>query len=84
MIQMDKYHDVITVGLPILVILAGILFNQRGIEKLETRINRLDGKIDQVEIRITARIEKVQADLSGFHRSLGQHDEAIATLQRRP
>jgi hypothetical protein len=32
-------HDALTVGIPVFVILFGILFNQRGLDKLEARMN---------------------------------------------
>jgi hypothetical protein len=34
-------HDVITVGAPVLAILFGILLNQRGLDKLEGRMDRM-------------------------------------------
>jgi hypothetical protein len=42
-------HDTITVGIPILAILFGILFNQRGLDKLEGRV---DSRFDRLEKRM--------------------------------
>lgn len=50
-------------------IIFGIFYNQRALERLESR---LDGRLD-----------KIQADLNAFHRSLGQHDKAIGILEKR-
>jgi hypothetical protein len=57
-------HDALTVGIPVFVILFGILLNQRGLDKLETRLDRM------------------QADLSMFYRTLGQHDADIEHLKK--
>ena len=46
-------------------IIFGILYNQRGLDRVE------------------ARLDKIQADLNSFHRSLGQHDKAIEILEKR-
>ena len=56
-------HDTITVGLPILAILFGILFNQCGLDRLEGQLNRLESKVD-----------RIQGDLSMFNREFGRHD----------
>jgi hypothetical protein len=34
-------HDTLTVGIPFLAILFGILFNQRGLDRLEARLDRM-------------------------------------------
>jgi hypothetical protein len=57
-------HDALTVGIPVFVILFGILLNQRGLDKLE------------------ARLDRMQADLSMFYRTLGQHDADIEHLKK--
>ena len=79
-------------------ILFGILYNQRGTDKLEVRLNlRIDGiesrinrlethfesRIDRLEAHVDRRFDKIQDDLSTFHRSLGQHDKAIEVLEKR-
>jgi hypothetical protein len=57
-------HDALTIGIPVFVILFGILLNQRGLDKLE------------------ARLDRMQADLSMFYRTLGQHDADIEHLKK--
>jgi hypothetical protein len=42
-------HDTVTVGIPVVVILFGILFNQRGLDKLEGRV---DSRFDRLENRM--------------------------------
>ncbi len=73
-------HDVALATGPVAVILMGILFgilyNQRAIDKLEARM-----EASFALVRHTLDI--IQSDLKDFHRILGQHDEAIATLKKR-
>jgi archaellum component FlaC len=70
-------HDAYTIGLPILAVLLGILLNQRGLEKLEVRMDKFDGRLDKFEgrlerfddhlnrmqLELTSRIDRVQADV---------------------
>jgi uncharacterized membrane-anchored protein YhcB (DUF1043 family) len=57
-------------------ILAGILFNQRAIDKLESR---LESRLDRVE----SRLDRLQADMVEFFKMLSRHEEAIDTLKKR-
>jgi hypothetical protein len=69
-------HDTITVGIPVLAILFGILFNQRGLDKLE---NRVDSRFDRLE----KRMDTMQADLARFYQILGEHTGKIEILQKK-
>ena len=42
-------HDVIVVGLPLLAILAGIFFNNSRFDRLETRVERIEKRLDLVD-----------------------------------
>ena len=55
-------HDTITIGVPVLAILLGILLNQRGLDKLE-------GRLDRMQTELTGRIDRIQADLAQFYRT---------------
>jgi hypothetical protein len=65
-------HDSITVGIPVAAILFGILFNQRGLDRLEARFDRLEKRMDTM-----------QADLSRFYQILGEHSGKIEMLQKK-
>ena len=62
-------HDIVTTvgstSVILIGIIFGIFFNQRGVDRLE------------------GRLDKIQAYLNAFHRSLGQHDKAIEILEKR-
>ena len=66
-------HDIATtVGSTSIILIGlmfGIFYNQRGLDRLKARLE--------------ARLDKIQADLNAFHRSLGQHDKAIEILEKR-
>jgi hypothetical protein len=68
-------HDALTVGIPVFVILLGILLNQRGLDMLEAR---LDGSINGLE----GGLDRMQADLSMFYRILGEHGADIDHLKK--
>jgi hypothetical protein len=76
-------HDTITVGVPVLAILFGILLNQRGLERLDTRIDKLEAKIEARFTHMESRIHRIQADLAQFYRSLGEHSARIEALEKR-
>ena len=65
-------HDTITVGVPVLAILFGILFNQRGLDRLESRFDRLEKRMDTM-----------QSDLSRFYQILGEHGGKIELLSKK-
>ncbi len=67
-------HEVALATGPVGVILIGILYNQRAIDKLEERMNS-----NFAGVRHT--LDVIQSDLKNFHRGLGQHDEAIVIHQ---
>ena len=69
-------HDTLTIGIPVFVILFGILLNQRAVDKLEAR---MDARFNGVD----GRLDRMQADLAQFYRILGEHEAKIEALMRR-
>jgi uncharacterized protein YPO0396 len=57
-------HDALTIGIPVFVVLLGILLNQRGLDKLEARMNGFDGRLDRVQSDLTGRLDRMQSELS--------------------
>lgn len=83
-------HDAITIGVPVLAILFGILFNQRGLDRLETRIENVRAEIKEARaeakadnLHLISRIDRMQADLSQFYQILGKHEGTIETMKRQ-
>ena len=89
-------HDTLTIGIPVFVILFGILLNQRAVDKLEARMdarfnavdarfNAMDGRFTGVDGRfegVNARLDRMQADLAHFYQTLGEHEAKIEALMR--
>ena len=73
-------HEVALSAGPVAVILIGILFgilyNQRAIDKLESRMESSFALMRHT-------LDVIQSDLKDFHRILGQHEEAIVTMKKR-
>jgi hypothetical protein len=76
-------HDTITVGVPVLAILFGILLNQRGLEKLDSRIDKLETKVEMRLTHMESRIDRIQSDLAQFFRILGEHGAKIENMEKR-
>ena len=58
-------HDVITFGLPILAILAGILFGRSDLKDFRTEIN---ARLDRVE----GQLDRIDGDLRSFYQVTGK------------
>ena len=79
-------HDALTIGIPVLAILFGILWNQKGLRDLRddmtARFDSTDACIDRVQSDVSGRLDRMQADLSQFYRTLGQHDVKLEALEK--
>jgi hypothetical protein len=75
-------HDVITVGVPLVAILAGTLFNNRAISRLERRLDRIDDEIGAMRWDMTSLRSEMHREFEQFYRTLGQHDARLDNLQR--
>jgi hypothetical protein len=90
-------HDVITVGIPLLAILAGILFNRQDVKELRSEISGLRSEIRseigglrselQIEIRglrseMNSRFDSIQRDMREFYAVQNQHDLRIVKLEQ--
>ncbi len=82
----------------LIAVLAGILFNNSKLDKLESRldarINSLEGRLDaritsldtrinSLESRVNAGFDRMQADMAQFYRILGQHDSRLDNLEKK-
>jgi hypothetical protein len=64
----------------LIAVLAGILFNNSKLDKLESR---LDTRINSLESRVNAGFDRMQADMAQFYRILGQHDSRLDNLEKK-
>ncbi len=76
-------HEYLPVVVTVVAILAGILMNKADLKELKADRNARFDAVDRRCDRLEARQDWMQADLSEFHRGLGQHDKAIEILEKR-
>ncbi len=69
-------HDIVIVGIPLVAILAGILFNRHDVKELRTEMNARFDKVDQ-------RFERVHDDLRQFYHLTGKLEGRIEAIEKR-
>ena len=76
-------HDALTIGVPVLAILAGILFNRSDVKELRAemraRFDRVDARFDQVD----ARFNRVDADLRQVYAFTGKLEGRIDEISKK-
>jgi len=65
----------LTIGVPVVVILIGMLLNRQD-------ANRLDAKIDSLRHDIGGKIDGLRSDMREFYRTLGQHESRLDNLEK--
>ena len=83
-------HDALTIGIPVLAILFGILWNQQGLRDLRSETNGLRNEMNGLRNEMNGRfggtdgrLDRMQADLSQFYRTLGQHDAKLEAIEKK-
>ncbi len=91
-------HDVFIVGIPLVVILAGILFNNNNAKELRAEMKdfrsemrtemkefRAEMKSDMRELRseMRTRFDLVDAELRYFHGTVGKLDARMDAVEKR-
>ena len=91
-------HDVVIVGIPLVAILAGILFNRSDFTKLRDDLKadiatlRVDFKSDIKDVRtemkefrseVRTRFDVVDAELRYFHGTLGKSEARLDSIEKR-
>jgi len=80
-------HDVIIVGIPLLAILAGILFGRNDIKELRSEmrseIQSLRSEMISGFNRVDSRFDRVDADLRQFHFITGKLEGRMESLEKR-
>ena len=65
-------HDVVIVGIPLLAILAGILFNRSDSKDIRSEIKDVRSEIKDLRSEMRARFDMVDAELRYFHGAIGK------------
>lgn len=75
----DAMQTALTITIPTLVILMGILLNRQDYARLDAKI---DSKIDGLRADLTGQINELRGNIKEFYRTLGQHDARLDALER--
>jgi hypothetical protein len=77
-----EMHDLLVIGVPVAVILAGILLNRQDVSGLRTEINvlrsEMNGRFDSIE----ARFDSIHRDMREFYAEQARHDVRINKLEQ--
>jgi len=79
-------HDVLIVGVPLLMILAGLFFNNRAISemrsKLKAEIRDLRIEMRQGFEKANDRFNRVDDRLTDIYRIVGEHEGRLQAVER--
>jgi len=73
-------HDVLIVSVPLIAILAGILFNRSEMQSLRSELR---SDVKELRSEMNARFDRVDAELRYFHGVTGKLDGRIEALEKR-
>lgn len=73
-------HDVVIVGIPLLAILAGILFSRSDIKDLRSEIR---SEIKDLRSEMRTRFDLVDAELRYFHGTVGKLEARVDVIEKR-
>jgi hypothetical protein len=76
-------HDIVIVGIPLVAILAGILFGRNDIKELSAEMNARFDKVDQRFDVVDDRFEKINADLRQFYHLTGRLEGRMDAIEKR-
>jgi hypothetical protein len=78
-----EMHDVIVVGIPLIAILAGILFNRSDVKELRGEMKDLRGEITALAAKLDAGFARIDADLRQFFQVTGKLEGRIDEISKR-
>ncbi len=76
-------HDVLIIGVPRLMILAGLFFNNRAISDLKSESKDVRAEIRDMRIETRARFDRVDDRLTDIYRIIGEHEGRLQALERQ-
>ena len=80
-------HDIVTVGIPLIAILAGILFSRSDIKELRAemsaRVNKIDGDVNARFNKVEDHLGRIDADLRQFYHLTGKLEARMDAFDKR-
>jgi hypothetical protein len=83
MVDAQMLHDVGIVGVPVILILAGLFFNNKGLSELRAEINERFNKVDQRFDKVDDRLDRTDADLRQFYHLAGKLEGRVDSIEKR-
>ena len=74
----------LSIGIPALLALTNIGLTLSLIGRVDTRVDRLDSKLDATRLELVSRINWVADATAHFYRELDKHTTTIEALEKRP
>jgi hypothetical protein len=76
-------HDVIIVGIPLIAILAGILFSRNDVKDLRAEMNTRFGEVNKRFDKVEDHLGRIDADLRQFYHLTGKLEARMDGLEKR-
>jgi archaellum component FlaC len=76
---MTNTQLLISVGLPMILVLVGILLGQKNVGEINGRLDRMDQRMDKIE----SRLDRIDADLRQFFSITGRLEGRMDSLEKR-
>ncbi len=84
-------HDIFTIGIPVLAILAGILLNRSDVKELRNEMrselaslrSSFQSEIKELRSEMNRRFDAVDAELRYFHGKIGAHEARLDLLEKK-
>jgi len=76
-------HDVVIVGIPLVAILAGILFNRSDSKDLRSELNGLWSEMNTRFNKVEDHLGRINADLRQFYHLSGKLEGRMDAVERR-
>jgi hypothetical protein len=80
---MEMMHDVIVVGIPMVAILAGILFNRSDVIGLRSEMKDTRAVITSLAAKVDAGFARIDGDLRQFFQVTGKLEVRIDEISKR-
>ena len=76
-------HDIVVVGVPLIAILAGILFNRSDLRELRADMDARFNKVDARFNKIDDHLGQINADLRQFYHLTGKLEGRMDAIEKR-
>lgn len=76
-------HDVVVVGIPLVAILAGILFGRNDVKELRAEMNTFRSDVTSRFNRVDDHLGRIDADLRQFYHLTGKLEARMDAIEKR-